>query len=130
MQTVSGKVLRGMGYGRALGFPTVNLDRREYARRKLRWKIGIYSGVASFVKDRGLKIKDTYHAAIVIGPNGKNDLPRIEAHLIGFTGNLYGKKVTLALHRYLRPFRKFRTEAVLKKAIAADVRRIKKLSKK
>lgn len=111
MTTISGIVVKGDQYGRKLGFPTANLDRREYNRRGLKLKFGIYAGASS----------TGHKAAIVIGPLDKKGLPKIEAHLIGFKGNLYGKKIVLELKKHLRPFKKFKNETDLKRAIKKDI---------
>ena len=131
---ISGQVLHGQKYGRALGFPTANLDRRSFSRRKMKIRLGVWSGYvvigkgsASARAERdGLKIKDKeYTSAIVIGPLDKHHLPKIEAHLLNFNGNLYGKKIIISLQKYIRPFKKFKNEAALKRQIANDLLRIK-----
>ncbi len=122
--SISGRVIRGDQYGRILGFPTANLDRRSYSRRKQNIKFGIYGGVAEFkLKAISYKLK----AGVIIGPLDKSGLPKLEAHLIGFKGNLYGKKITVTLQKYLRPFKKFKSEKELKEQIKKDLNRIKKI---
>jgi riboflavin kinase/FMN adenylyltransferase len=121
MTAISGKVISGARYGRQIGFPTANIDRRYYSRRKLKVKLGIYAGIAEVLAQR-------FKAGIVIGPLDHRHLPKIEAHLIGFAGNLYGKKITIRLQKYLRPFKKFKNVEQLKKQIAADIKRISKLN--
>ena len=117
---ISGRVINGNKYGRQLGFPTANIDRRQYAREKLRVKLGVWAGRAEF-KIFNLKIKN-YRAAIVIGPMDKTGLPKLEAHLLNFKGNLYGRKISIYLDKYIRPFKKFKSEAELKKQIGADLK--------
>ena len=133
--TISGKVVKGQAYGQKLGFPTANIDRRQYVKDRLKLKLGIYAGVVQAI---GLPSKLAGHgpalqrrkfqAAIVIGPVDKSGLPKLEAHLIGFKGNLYGKKLTIILKKYIRPFKKFKIEAELKKQIERDIQKIKKLT--
>jgi riboflavin kinase/FMN adenylyltransferase len=119
---ISGKVIRGDAYGKKLGFPTANLDRRDFVRRKLKIKLGIWAGRAEFrFKARSYQLK----AGIVIGPIDKRGLPKIEAHLIGFSGNLYGNKVFLRLFRFIRPFRKYRHQSELVRQIKKDLSVIK-----
>lgn len=118
--SIDGRVVRGAGYGRKLGFPTANLDRREYARRKIRIPLGVYAGTAAVIG-----IQRVYRAGIVIGPTDKKGLPKIEAHLLGFSGALYGRRVLLRLVRYLRPFRRFRGESALKTQIARDLAQVR-----
>lgn len=103
--TISGKVIRGDGYGRKIGFPTINLETKtkEFPPE------GVYAG--SVVLE-GKK----YRSGIVIGPNNKT-----EAHLIGFSGDAYGKEVTLEIEKFLRKFKKFETEEKLIAQIKEDI---------
>ncbi len=121
MLEISGKVVAGEKIGRRLGFPTANLDRRQFARSRQRIRLGVWAGRAVFPEGKSFK------AGIVIGPLDKRGLPKIEAHLLGFSGNLYGQKLNLVLGSYLRPFKKFVNEQVLQKQIARDIARIKAL---
>ncbi len=121
LHTVSGKVVKGRGYGKKIGFPTINLDRREYKRLNLNIPEGIYAGVAK-IKESGQIVK----AGIVIGIKDKRGLPKIEAHLLGFTGVLYGKRIELSLRKYLRAFMSFRSERTLKAQIAVDMAMVEK----
>jgi FAD synthase len=103
---ISGKVVVGDKYGRKLGFPTANLG------VKLKDFIsGVYGGKA-------IINKKTYRAAIVI-----NDVGRIEAHLLGYRGDAYGKTLTIIPVKILREYKKFDTEADLIAQIRKDVKR-------
>ena len=99
-------MVRGGGYGRKIGFPTINLSRNGFVRMRKRPPLGIYAG-----------------AGIIIGPLDKAGLPKIEAHLIGFKGNLYGRKITLEINKFLRKFKKFKTEKELITHIKKDLKR-------
>lgn len=139
---ISGRVIHGDHFGKVLGFPTANLDRRMYVRQRFKIKFGVYagrailpfrperSGAEKFIKGRflaGARDGKIYKAAIVIGPLDKHLLPKIEAHLLSYSGNLYGKKLIIILQKYLRPFRKFKNQAELQRQILKDIKRIKKL---
>ena len=119
---ITGKVIPGEALGRKLGYPTANLDRRDYVRRKLKVRLGVYAGVAEFM----LRAKCyVLNAAIIIGPLDKKGLPKIEAHLLGFKGNLYGKRITLKPVKFLRPFKKFASSQELIKQIGLDMKKVK-----
>lgn len=139
LRTISGRVIRGDGYGREIGFPTANLDRRQYAREHLKIKLGVYSGWADVgaASSRPKKPntpsplippprggREIWRAGIVIGPVDKSGLPKIEAHLVGFKGNSYGKHLQLFLGKYLRPFKKFKSERELISQIKKDIIKI------
>ena len=103
---ISGKVIRGDGYGRKIGFPTVNLD---YGTQELP-KAGVYAGT-------GVLDGKEYKAGIVVGPDNK-----LEAHLIGYDGDAYGKEVTLKINKFIREFKKFGTEKELIAQIKEDLK--------
>lgn len=124
MIEITGKVIHGDNYGKTLGFPTANLDRRDFTRRNLKIRFGVWSGTGE-VRGKRLEVRE-YKAGIVIGPIDKQGLPKIEAHLIDFKGNLYGKKITISLKKFLRPFKKFKTLEQLKLQIRKDLVKVKK----
>jgi len=101
---IKGVVVKGDGYGRKLGFPTVNLDTKDKLPAA-----GVYVGTATLDNQ-------TYRAGILINPNGK-----VEAHLIGYNGDAYGKMVTLEIKKFLREYKKFETERELIIQIKKDL---------
>jgi FAD synthase len=104
---ISGEVVHGDSYGKKIGFPTVNLA-VDVNMEELP-KSGVYAG-------KGFLENKEYKAGIVLGPNDK-----IEAHMIGFNGDAYGKKVTLVLNKFLREYKKFDTEEELIGQIKKDL---------
>lgn len=130
---IRGKVIKGAGYGKMLGFPTANIDREEYAAREVSIPLGVYAGTATIHADgadKGLTANAascTYKAGIVIGPLDEKRLPKIEAHLLDFSGDLYGKHLTLALVKFLRAFQPFETEDALKNQIALDLSEVRRV---
>ena len=69
---------------------------------------------------------EIYPAAVNIGvaPTFGNGLRRVEVHLIGFAGSLYGREICVELHSFLRKERFFSSPEELKKQIAADIEAI------
>jgi riboflavin kinase/FMN adenylyltransferase len=127
---VSGTVIHGDSYGKVLGFPTANLDRREFVRKKLKIRFGVWAGwvfVGQVNKAGQGPALHRWKAGIVIGPLDKTGLPKIEAHLVGFKGDLYGKKITVKLLKYIRPFKKFKNLEQLKSQIGRDIQRIREM---
>lgn len=111
---IHGLVLPGKQLGRRIGFPTANLS---VAPCKLLPAPGVYAA------DAELPGGSVRRAVINIGcrptVDDGNDLS-VEAHIIGYSGDLYGKTLTLRLLQRLRDERKFRNLEELKAAIAAD----------
>jgi riboflavin kinase / FMN adenylyltransferase len=106
---VSGLVVAGDARGGTLGFPTANL---RPAPDVVVPGYGIYAGAA-----------DGHLAAISIGtnPHYGGEERRIEAFLLDFDGDLYGKELTLELWQRLRDERSFASEEELVAQIARDV---------
>ncbi len=97
-----GQVASGDGRGRAIGFPTANLAVPQHIAIPAE---GVYA--AWFFQEDGTKEK----AAVNIGrrPTFKEDAskPVIEAHLLDFEGDLYGKIGKLHFVKRIRQERKF-----------------------
>ena len=111
---LSGIVTPGDGLGRKLDFPTANLD----VTGLLVPPNGVY---AVHVYAEG-----TRHRAVAnIGyrPTLQNPQPelRVEAHLLNFNGDLYGKELELTFVDKLREERKFASLDELREQIARDV---------
>ena len=111
---IRGVVTAGAGRGATIGFPTINLDKAD----TLVPAEGVYAALARMPGD-----ERAHPAACNIGSSPTfGELSRkIEAHLIGFSGDLYGKRVELDFLERLRPTRKFSGREELMVQIAADV---------
>jgi riboflavin kinase/FMN adenylyltransferase len=112
---ISGKVIKGDGYGKKIGFPTLNIDRKKFLALDKKPIFGVYAG-------RVFLDKKQYKAGIVIGPVDSKGLPKIEAHLIGYKGNAYGKKATVEINKFIRKFKNFKTEKELIMQIKKDIK--------
>lgn len=67
-----------------------------------------------------------YRAGIVVGPLDARGLPKLEAHILDFTGNLYGQTLVFILSQYVRPFKRYKSEIELIQAIQKDITIIRK----
>ncbi|MGZ4412633.1 MAG: riboflavin kinase, partial [Gaiellaceae bacterium] len=108
---VEGTVVTGARRGAGLGFPTANLDVPEGL---LVPALGIYAGAAL-----------DHRAAISVGtnPHFGGTERRVEAYLLDFEGDLYGRRLVVELWEHLRDEAAFGSEEELVAAIADDVRR-------
>jgi len=113
---VEGTVVSGDARGGTLGFPTANL---RIERDLLVPAFGIYAGAA-----------EGQRAAISIGTNphyGGHER-RVEAYLLDFEGDLYGRRLVLQLWRRLREEQAFESEQALVEQIARDVEETRRAS--
>ena len=96
---IEGVVQRGDARGRELGYPTANLNLGDYQRPRY----GIYA-VRVTLED------GTEHPGVAsLGVRPTFDPPQelLEAHLFDFDGDLYGQRIEVALHAFIRDERKF-----------------------
>lgn len=112
---VFGPVERGAGRGAALGVPTVNL--RVHPRKQMP-PTGIFACRAEVGAH-------SYAAAVHWGPRPtfEDPVPILEAHLLGFTGDLYGEWVEILFLERLREVVRFGDAGELSQAMAEDLQR-------
>lgn len=111
--SLSGVVVRGDGRGRELGIPTANLD---FWPKLLLPANGVY---ASYAYLDGQRLP----AATNIGfrPTVDGHSLNVEAHLVNFEGDLYGREIRLDIVSRLRDERKFADLPALVAQIQADI---------
>jgi riboflavin kinase/FMN adenylyltransferase len=99
---VDGVVVDGDKRGRELGFPTANLDIGNY----LHPAKGIYAVRAGVVEGSRTRWHDGA-ASFGLRPQFAGTEPRLEVHLLDFSGDLYGKTLRVVFHAYLRGEERF-----------------------
>jgi riboflavin kinase/FMN adenylyltransferase len=111
-----GKVVQGDQRGRLLGFPTANV---EVPNRVCVPADGVYAGW--YERPEG----DIYPCAINLGRRPTfyehADSSLLEAHLIGFDGDLYGEEAKVRFTNFLRSERKFDGIDALVHQLQSDV---------
>lgn len=112
---LSGTVVRGDQRGRLLGFPTANL---ETPGDKVLPLGGVYAV-------RVLAGRDDWPGMLNIGarPTFDGVEQRVEVHLLGFEGDLYGQTLSLDFIERLRDERRFDGIEALKEQLNEDARR-------
>ncbi len=115
-----GLVTHGAGRGAGLGFPTANLDEID----TLIPADGVYAAIAR-LQTRGPGLPAACH----IGPNVTfgEQVCKVEAHLLDYDGDLYGRTIELDFLERLRPTRPFAGLDDLLAQITADVARTRQL---
>jgi riboflavin kinase/FMN adenylyltransferase len=111
---IRGLVTHGARRGAKLGFPTANVG----AIDTLLPACGVYAG-------RAINGTNRWPAAIHIGPNPTfgERLSKVEVHLIGYSGNLYGQPLEVDFLARLRDIQPFDSVDALKQQLASDVQR-------
>ncbi len=108
----SGKVSAGEKRGRELGFPTANLTEIPV----LTPSQGVFAATTRLAGD-------DYACAVHIGPNPtfSDSRPKVEVHVIGWSGDLYGQALSCRLLKKIRDVKKFENIDALKAQIESDV---------
>ena len=117
--SIIGKVQKGRQLGKKIGFPTANIDIKDYILACP----GVYAvkakryGKNNFIKGiANLGYRPTF--------NGKKIL--LEVHLFNFSGNLYNKYLRVEFLKFIRAEKKFKNIDQLKKQIKIDLVTAKK----
>jgi len=110
--TVRGRVLRGKGRGRQLGFPTANLK----PERELIVPPGVYAARAAWEGGRAGAVVN-----VGIRPTFGEGEYWVEAYLLDFAGDLYDSLLTLEFEERIRPEQKFPDVEALRSQVVRDV---------
>ena len=112
--SVKGSVQRGKQLGKKIGFPTANIDIKDYVLACP----GVY-GVRAKINKSSKTIKGIANLGYRPTFNGKKIL--LEVHLFNFSGNLYNKYLTVEFLKFIRKEKKFKNSDHLKKQIKNDL---------
>ena len=117
---IEGVVRRGAGRGRKLGFPTANLD---VGCPGPDLEAGVYVGRAQWDE------APTYGTVVNYGvrPTFAETEISLEIYVLDFSGDLYGKTLTLEVLGRLREEKRFADSEELQQQIAIDIERARQL---
>lgn len=106
-------VVKDRRVGSKIGFPTINF---KVDKEKQPLKNGVYAGHTVIFGKK-------YKTVINYGnrPTFNLDEKLIEAHIIDFSGDLYGEKIKLYFDKYLREVKAFKSAEELKEQLEKDV---------
>lgn len=113
--SLQGKVVEGNKLGHSIGFPTANIKVEE---NRAVPALGVYAAEVKLPNEA-----KPLPAMVNIGKRPtvmRGDDVVIEAHIIGWKGDLYGKEISLRFLRRLRDEKKFDTIEALKAQLAKD----------
>jgi len=111
--SIDGQVVAGDDRGRAMGFPTANLQVWEEQALPAD---GVYAGWAYWRGQRLMAV-----ANIGVQPTFDGSKQKVEAHLLDFDRDIYGETLELAFVRRLRAEQRFSGVAELVAQIQRDV---------
>ena len=118
--SISGKVMKGRQLGKKNGFPTANIDIKDYVLAKP----GVYA----------VKVKKQNSTRLIKGianlgyrPTFNQKKLLLEVHLFNFSENIYNKYLTVNFFKFIRKEKKFRNINELKKQIKIDLIKAKKI---
>ena len=119
-----GKVVRGLGIGKKLGYPTANLE--------------IYGSSASVATEaelpaiapgvyaaRAMYEDVTHDAAVVVGAREENGKPLVEVCFLDFDGDLSGKEIEVEFLEKVSEIEIFKDKRELKKKIKRDIKKVR-----
>lgn len=120
---VSGKVIKGSGRGKKLGFPTINIEPENPASVPMD---GVYGGYFRVNGDRLSEDSRGIPCAISIGnqPTFSGKKRSMEAHIINYDKEIYGDDVLIDFDFFIRGQKKFSSAEELISQIQNDINQI------
>jgi riboflavin kinase/FMN adenylyltransferase len=117
--SIEGIVQKGRQEGKKIGFPTCNIDIKDYVIAMP----GVY-GVKVYTKNSKKPLKAIANLGYRPTFNQKKIL--LEVHIFNFSGNLYNKYLSVEFTKFIRKEKKFDNVSQLKKQIQSDLKIAKK----
>lgn len=106
---LEGKIIRGKGIGKRLGYPTANIDCASSYNTHL--VAGVYAAYAILEKIK-------YKAVLIIFP----DMRKVETHLIEYSGpDIYGQRISVSPIQRVSSLERHSSEEELKQKITSDI---------
>ena len=117
--SIEGIVKKGRQQGKKIGFPTCNIDIKDYVIAMP----GVYS-VKIKQKNSNKHLKGIANLGYRPTFNQKKIL--LEVHIFNFSGNLYNKYLSIEFTKFIRKEKKFKNVNQLRKQIQSDLEIAKK----
>lgn len=114
--SLEGRVVKGRGVGKSLGFPTANIFSGDYVIPAS----GVYAAYVVLGKKK-------YLAAINIGLRptvSRSKRPVVEAHILNLKKNVLNKTIKIIFFEKIREEKKFASLEVLSAAISKDIKHL------
>jgi riboflavin kinase/FMN adenylyltransferase len=113
--SIEGTVQKGRQQGKKIGFPTCNIDIKDYVISKP----GVYA-----VKVKRKNSNKYLKAIANLGyrPTFNQKKILLEVHIFNFSGNLYNKYLSIEFTKFIRKEKKFKNVNQLRKQIQSDLK--------
>jgi riboflavin kinase/FMN adenylyltransferase len=113
--SIEGIVQRGREQGKKIGFPTCNIDIKDYVIAMP----GVYA-----VKVKRKNSNKSLKAIANLGyrPTFNQKKILLEVHIFNFSGNLYNKYLSIEFTKFIRKEKKFKNVNQLRKQIQSDLK--------
>ena len=118
--SIEGMVQKGRQVGKKIGFPTCNIDIKDYILAKP----GVYA--VRVLRKNNLKILKGI-ANLGFRPTFNQKKILLEVHLFNFSGNLYNKHLSVEFLKFIRKEKKFKNINKLKSQIKLDLKIAKRV---
>jgi len=113
--SIEGIVEKGRQQGKKIGFPTCNIDIKDYVIAMP----GVYA-VRVYQENKKSYLKAI--ANLGYRPTFKQKKILLEVHIFNFSGNLYNKHLSVEFIKFIRKEKKFKNVEQLKKQIKFDLK--------
>ena len=117
--SIEGIVKKGRQQGKKIGFPTCNIDIKDYV-------IAMPGVYAVIVRQKHSKKPLKAIANLGYRPTFNQKKILLEVHIFNFSGNLYDKYLSVEFIKFMRKEKKFNNVNQLRKQIQSDLNRAKK----
>jgi len=113
--SIEGMVQKGRQQGKKIGFPTCNIDVKDYV-------IAMPGVYAVKVKKKNSNKSMKAIANLGYRPTFNQKKILLEVHIFNFSGNLYNKYISVEFIKFIRKEKKFKTVNQLRKQIQSDLK--------
>ena len=117
--SIEGIVQKGRQQGKKIGFPTCNIDIKDYV-------IAMPGVYAVKVKQKNSNKSLKAIANLGYRPTFNQKKILLEVHIFNFSGNLYNKYLSIEFTNFIRKEKKFKNVNQLRKQIQSDLKTAKK----
>ncbi|MBC7320989.1 bifunctional riboflavin kinase/FAD synthetase [bacterium] len=120
---LKGRVIRGKGLGKEIGFPTANI---AVPNRIIIPRLGVYATIGTIDSERFIGVTNIGFAPSL---KGEKDIT-IETHFLDFDRDIYDKLIKIELIDYIRPEIKFSSLEQLVNQINTDIKSARNILKR